>query len=161
MPPAGPNLDPTQKPGQDPASGGPGKPGKPGNEAEEQDLRKHVSRLLLWQCGLLLCTILAIDLLLPWKLLAAPFAVGVVVVGLLAWKRAGRLKKPGFLRFMLGAGLALGTFVAVTSLMPLVFWEASSAYDECLRQALTIKSEAVCEAEFTKTMQDIGGGFGG
>lgn len=161
MPPAGPHVDSTQKSGQGPASGGAGGPGRPGNEAEEQDLRRHISRLLMWQCGLLLCTILAIDLLLPWKLLAVPLAVGVVVLGLVAWKRTGKLKKPGFLRFMLGAGLALGTFVAVTSLMPLLFWDASTTYEECLRQALTIKSQAVCEAEFTKTMQDIGGTFGG
>ncbi|TFI01106.1 hypothetical protein [Micrococcus lylae] len=198
-PPAGPHTDPTQKPGQDPASsrsaepggqgggpgnggpgerggpagGGPGGPagggwpgrnrsgkngsGKPANEAEELKLRKNVGRLLLWQCGLLLCTILAMDLLLPWKLLAAPFAVGAVAVGFVAWMRAGKLTKPGFLRVMLGAGLALGTFVAVASLTPLLFWEAASAYDECLRQALTLKSEAVCQAEFTKTMGGIGG----
>lgn len=176
-PPAGPPADPTQKPGQDPASGGAGGPGGsagpggpgggwpgkggPLNDAEELKVRKDISRLLLWQCGLLLCTILAMDLMLPWKLLAAPFAVGVVVIGVIAWKRTVRLKKPGFLRFMLGAGLALGTFVAVASLTPLLFWEASTAYDGCLRQALTIKSEAVCEAEFTKTMGQIGGSLGG
>lgn len=131
------------------------------NDAEELKVRKDISRMLLWQCGLLLCTILAMDLHLPWKLLAAPFAVGVVVVGLLAWKRTAKLKRPGFLRFMLGAGLALGTFITVASLTPLLFWDASSAYDECLRQALTLKSEAVCEAEFTKSMGQLGGALGG
>ncbi|XNZ00462.1 hypothetical protein ACL90Y_00095 [Micrococcus luteus] len=130
------------------------------NDAEDLALRKEVGRLLLWECGLLLCTIVAIDLMLPWKMLAAVFAVGVVAVGLVAWRKAGRLKKPGFLRFMLGAGLALGTFIAVSSLTPLLFWDASAAYDECLRQALTLKTEAACEAEFTKAVQQFGG-FGG
>ncbi len=139
MPPAGPNATP------------------PVNDAEDAELRKKVGRMLLWQCGLLLCTVLAIDLMLPWKMLAAVFAVGVVVVGFVAWRKAGKLKKPGFLRFMLGAGLALGTFITVSSLTPLLFWDASSTYDECLRQALTLKSEATCEAEFTETVQQFGG----
>ena len=143
MPPDGPSPAPTL------------------NDAEELQLRQRVSRLLMWQCGLLLCTVLALDLHLPWKLLTVPFAVAAVVLGLRAWKLAGRLKKPVFLRFMLGAGLALGTFVAVTALTPLLFWDATFAYDECLRQALTLKSQAACEAEFTKTMQQFGGAFGG
>lgn len=137
MPPAGPNASAP-------------------HDADEAEHRRRLSRLLLWQCGLLLCTLTSLGLVLPWKLLAAAFALAAVVVGVVAWRRTGRLSSPGPLRVMLGAGVLMGAFVAVFALTPLLFWEASQAFDVCLRESLTLRATASCEAEFTRSMTGLG-----
>lgn len=90
---------------------------------------------------------------LPWKLAGLPFAVAGFVIGAITCVLAWRNPAAGVLR--LGAPiatLACGLF-AIPLAGQLVFYGPSLHYQQCQRDALTLRSAAACTRDFKDQLE--------
>lgn len=90
-------------------------------------------------------TYLATLLLLPWRLIGLPFAVAGIVIGSMTTHKAFHIPGAGFLKF--AAPLAVfscGLFTIMLSGQAF-FLGPSLEYQDCLKGALTLRSEAACK----------------
>lgn len=89
---------------------------------------------------------------LPWRLGGLPFAVAGTVIGaitcVLAWRNPGA----GMLRIAAPvATLACGLF-ALPLAGQLAFYGPSLHYQQCQRDALTLRSQAACSQEYKQQL---------
>lgn len=98
-------------------------------------------------------SVLALGLPLPWQLATLAFTVGAVVTGvrmLLAARRAGDTPRLGVL---VAVGIALSVMTSVSVLSATVVYDLSVARQECLAHAITTSATQECEAEFRRSVE--------
>ena len=105
----------------------------------------------VWACVALMgAAYLASLAILPWRLIGLPLAIAGVVVGVMTSRKAFRTPGSGILKF--GAPLATiscGLFT-ITLAGQALFLAPSLEYQQCLADALTLRSEQACK----KTLQE-------
>lgn len=95
-------------------------------------------------------TLAAWYLPLPWRLAGAPFALGGTLIGIITSVKAFRNPASGGLR--LGAPIATLAcgLLALPLIGQLVFYAPALQYQECRRDALTLRSADACTRDLTQ-----------
>jgi hypothetical protein len=98
---------------------------------------------------LMLLTLLAGGLPVPWQVLAPVVGVGTLWYGFRTLMRVRKLRWPGMLSPMLVGGLLLTAMTTLgTTTQLTMFWDEQVAYQECREQAITIAAQERCEREW-------------
>jgi hypothetical protein len=125
---------------------------RPQPAAEQYRSPRLLLRALLL---LLLATLLAYALPLPWKVAAPALGIAAVVVSIIGLARALRARAPGSLRAIFVLGLVVSLFFVVTSLAQVAFWPLTAEYEQCIRSALTHSTQERCIVEYERGLQDL------
>lgn len=95
---------------------------------------------------LMMTTLLAGGLPVPWQLLAPVAGVGTLVYGVRTLIRVRKLRWPGMLSPMLIGGLMLTMLTTLgTTTQLTMFWDEQVAYQECRENAVTIAAKDRCD----------------
>ncbi|MFL4472852.1 hypothetical protein ACIPVK_02495 [Paeniglutamicibacter sp. MACA_103] len=95
------------------------------------------------------CTLTGWYLPLPFRLAGLPFAVAGFVLGLLTSLKAFGNPAAGVLKLAAPVATAACGLVALLLAGQLVFLGPALQYQQCLEDALTLRSEAACTQDFT------------
>ncbi|NKX53183.1 hypothetical protein [Arthrobacter mobilis] len=125
---------------------------RPQPAAELQSSTALFLRMLLL---LVLATLLAYPLPLPWKVVAPVLGIATAVVAIIGLRRAVRARATGTLRTVFILGLVVSLFFILTSLAQVVFWPLTADYEQCIRSALTQTAQDRCMAEYEQRLQDL------
>ncbi|MFD1211830.1 hypothetical protein ACFQ36_07230 [Arthrobacter sp. GCM10027362] len=104
---------------------------------------------------LVLATLLAYPLPLPWKVAAPALGIAAVVVSIVGLARARRAREAGSLRAIFVLGLVVSLFFVVTALAQVAFWPLTAEYEQCMRSALTHTAQERCTADYEQRLQDL------
>jgi hypothetical protein len=105
---------------------------------------------------LVLATLLAYTLPLPWKVAAPVLGIIAGTVSIVGLTRAFRAKAPGSLRAIFVLGLVVSLFFVIISLAQVAFWPLTAEYEQCMRSALTHMGRERCIADYEQRLQDLG-----
>ncbi|WP_156252280.1 hypothetical protein [Pseudactinotalea terrae] len=98
---------------------------------------------------MMMATLLAGNLPVPWQLLAPLVGVGTLVFGVRTLGRVRKLRWPGMLSPMLIGGLMLTCLTTVgTTTQLTIYWDEQVAYQECRERAVTITAQERCDQEW-------------
>ncbi|MDI3331331.1 MAG: hypothetical protein QJR09_11465 [Micrococcus sp.] len=123
----------------------------PGTSTDHRLARYHSLRdALVWLAGMLLLTYLASVLPLPWKVVSLAFAAAGIAFGILALVRTARLPAPWLLRVGAVAGMAGCALFGFVAASQIVFWEATTAFEDCTAGAITERALERCSQEYTE-----------
>ena len=143
---------------------------------QDDPARSRAGRLLLWQSAALLAMVGAFGLVLPWKLLAAVFALAALALGVRLWTlgRPGRDARParggaagqparpgrgagapslGRARAAGTLGMALALFGLLVSALPLLAWDETVRLEQCAASSVTVRAQQACTTEFTRSVE--------
>lgn len=143
-PPPGPPTRP-------PSSGGSGSD----KLSSEDQTRIFYSRFLGWLVLAIILAYTGLQLPLPWRLLTVVAGLVGVVGGVVLFVQAVRKKLSAVV--LVGAVLATlscGMFL-LTAGTQTIFWEASQAYEECTRAAVTERSLDRCFSEYEQDVFSV------
>jgi hypothetical protein len=125
----------------------------PGTSSDPELARYHSLRnALVWLAGMLLLTYLTSVLPLPWKAGSLAFAAAGIVFGILSLVRTARLPEPWLLRVGAAAGMVgcgLFGFVAASQI---VFWEATTTFEDCTAGAITERALERCGQQYSEQL---------
>ncbi|MCG2620690.1 hypothetical protein LVY72_02055 [Arthrobacter sp. I2-34] len=125
---------------------------QPQPTAEQQSSTRLYLRMLLL---LVLATLLAHALPLPWKVASPVLGIAAAVVAIIGLTRALRMKASGNLRAIFVVGLVTSLFLMVISLAQVAFWPMTAEYEQCVRSALTRSAQERCMVEYQQHLQDL------
>lgn len=98
---------------------------------------------------MMMATLLAGNLPVPWQLLAPLVGIGTLVFGTRTLMRVRKLRWPGMLSPMLIGGLMLTALTTVgTTTQLTMFWDEQVAYQECSERAVTITAQERCDQQW-------------
>lgn len=104
--------------------------------------------------GLMLLTLLAGGLPLPWRVAGPLLGVATVVYGVLVVGRVRRLQWRGLLAPMLVVGLALTGVTTLASTLQLTTnWDVEVQRQQCLERSVTIAAQERCEREYRESIR--------
>lgn len=103
---------------------------------------------------LMLATLVAATLSLPWQAAALAFAIAAMVAGVIALRSVWRAGLRGALLPVLGMGLAFAALMSLSLVTMLALWPVQMQRQECLRDALTISASEACEAQYQDALQE-------
>jgi hypothetical protein len=107
---------------------------------------------LVWLAGMLLLTYLASVLPLPWKVVSLAFAAAGIVFGILCLVRTARVPAPWVLRVGAVAGMAGCALFGFVAASQIVFWEATTSFEDCTAGAITERALERCGQEYTERL---------
>lgn len=120
-------------------------PKPPPPQLEPEQVRSVTSAVMLFGL-LMLLTLLAGDLPVPWQLVAPLVGVGTLWYGFRILGRVRKLRWPGLLAPMLVGGLLLtGLSTMGTTTQLALFWDDQVAYQQCSDRAITITAQERCD----------------
>ena len=102
-------------------------------------------RALYWFAALLLSSMLASRLHLPWKLLAVVFGMAALVLGAVALVEALRQHQPSLVKAGLALGLAAALLLTFGNGIAVLLWPATAEFERCTSTALTISAMEACD----------------
>lgn len=111
-------------------------------------------RRILHFALLMLGSLLANLLPLPWKVASLAFVVAAIVFAIRALVAVRRSRLRGSLTPMLVVGLVVAGMVALSSISTLVTWPLQMRHQECLADALTISAQDACESQYREDVID-------
>jgi hypothetical protein len=98
---------------------------------------------------LMMATLLAGSLPIPWQLLAPVAGLATLAYGVRTLVKVRKLRWPGMLSPMLIGGLMLTLLTTMGSTAQLtMFWDEQVAYQECRERAITIAAQERCDQEW-------------
>lgn len=92
---------------------------------------------------------------LPWSAAGPVFVLVGVTFGVLALVSAARARLPWPSYVTLGAGMALAGVLLLVQAATLVFWQASSQWQECRDTAVTRAGQQECRAQYEQSVQSF------
>ena len=104
---------------------------------------------------LVLASLIANGLPLPWQAGALAFSLPALVVGGLALRavvRAGLRRLP---TVMLGLGLTMTVFMVIGQIGLLALWPVQQDLQECRSRALTLSAGEQCQRDFDERISDL------
>lgn len=129
----------------------PNKPSDPAVRASRQVMQFAVAMLVV---------LLTTGLPLPWNLLGLIVAVVAIVLGIRALVSNWRAGSRGLLFFILLVSVGLTGMMAIGAGGRLAFWDAMTAHQNCVGQALTVEAQDQCVADYKsdveKRLQELG-----
>jgi hypothetical protein len=125
---------------------------RPQSTAEQHSSTGLYLRMLLL---LVVATLLAHALPLPWKVASPVLGIVAAVVSIIGLTRALRVKAPGNLRAIFVVGLVVSLFLVLLSLAQVAFWPLTAEYEQCIRSALTQSVQDRCMVEYQQHLQDL------
>ena len=94
-------------------------------------------------------TLLAGNLPVPWQLIAPVAGIGTLIYGVRALIKVRKLRWPGLLSPMLIGGLMLTSLTTMgTTAQLTMYWDEQVAYQECRERAVTIVAQERCRQEW-------------
>lgn len=133
----------------------------PGASTDPGLARYHSLRdALVWLAGMLLLTYLASVLTLPWKVASLAFAAAGIVFGILSLVRTARIPAPWVLRVGALAGMAGCALFGFVAAAQIVFWEATTRFEDCTAGAITERALERCSQEYTEHLAGFPGPSG-
>jgi hypothetical protein len=145
---------PLPPPAQERAGLRPGQPSRPPQPRPEPpkltpEQARSVSSAVLVFGLLMLCSLLASDLPVPWQVVAPFVGIAALVYGTRLLIRVRTLRWPGLLTPMLVGGLVLTGLTTMTTTTQLtMFWDEQVAYQQCRERAITIAAQERCDREW-------------
>ncbi|MCY1158830.1 MAG: hypothetical protein MOP51_1854 [Citricoccus sp.] len=121
---------------------------------------RSLRNALVWLAGMLLLTYLASVLTLPWKAVSLVFAVTGIVFGVLALVRTARIPAPWVLRVGAVAGMAGCALFGFVAASQVVFWDATTRFEDCTAGAITERALEQCSQEYTEQLAGFTGPVG-
>ena len=120
-------------------------PKPPPPKLTPEEVRSVTSAVMFFGL-LMLLTLLAGDLPVPWQLVAPLVGVATLSYGFRILMRVRKLRWPGLLAPMLVGGLLLtGLTTMGTTTQLALFWDDQVTYQECQDHAITITAQERCE----------------
>lgn len=105
---------------------------------------------------LMLITLLAGSLPIPWQVLAPLAGTATLIYGVLVLVQLLRLRWRGILAPLLVGGLALaGLTTMATTTQVAFFWDEQVTYQECREGAITIAAQERCLAEYEEATRPV------
>ena len=104
---------------------------------------------------LVLASLIANGLPLPWQAGALAFSLPALVVGVLALRavvRAGLRRLP---TVMLGVGLTMTVFMVIGQIGLLALWPVQQDLQECRSRALTLSATEQCQRDFEERISEL------
>ncbi|MGF9660321.1 hypothetical protein AAIH25_00465 [Arthrobacter crystallopoietes] len=98
---------------------------------------------------LMLATLLASSLPLPWKAAAAAIALVTAVVSIVGLVKVVRAGLPGTFRITFVLGLIAAGFFLLTSLAQIVFWPVTADFEACTSAAVTQSAQEACTKDYS------------
>jgi len=98
---------------------------------------------------LMLATLLASSLPLPWKAATAVIALATAVVSIVGLVKVVRAGMPGTYRITFVLGLITSGFFLLTSLAQIVFWPVTAEFEACTRTAVTQSAQESCAKDYS------------
>ncbi|WP_250448645.1 hypothetical protein, partial [Actinotalea sp. C106] len=120
----------------------------------DPEAAREASRQVMHFGLMMLATILAVSLPLPWQAAALAFALGAVVLGIRALRAVWRSGLRGALVAILGFGLGLAALLTLSLVTMLALWPVQMERQSCLRDALTISATTACEDQFQQRLDE-------
>lgn len=105
--------------------------------------------------GLLIASVLASTLRVPWSAVSGLFTIAAVVMAVRGLVQARRARVRGTVPAMMGASLAVAAVWGLVSLGMLALWPAQAARQECLDSALTVTAQRQCERQFEQDVNQL------
>lgn len=96
---------------------------------------------------LMICSVIAAGLELPWSVAAIGLSIGAIVVGARAVVLAARMSVQGLAKVGLIGGLALAALTLLMQLAVVASWPLQWDYQQCRAGALTEQAEIDCRTE--------------
>lgn len=157
-PPAGgPGDGPArgEQPGS-PQSGGPstGGTGGKGPDSGPTGPQKAVVKYSLTLTGLLAAAILCSMLSLPLVMLSGVLAVAAMVCAVLALVTGVRARLVPQAIITGVVGLIVGGYVLISAISSVLIWDIRAEYEQCLSDAITEQSRAVCQNDYNTKIGD-------
>ena len=121
---------------------------------------RSLRNALVWLAGMLLLTYLASVLPLPWKAVSLVFAAAGIVFGILALVRTARIPAPWVLRVGAVAGMAGCALFGFVTASQVVFWDATTRFEDCTAGAITERALERCTQEYTEQLAGFAGPVG-
>lgn len=120
-------------------------PKPPPPKLTPEEIRSVTSAVMLFGL-LMLLTLLAGDLPVPWQLAAPLVGLATLAYGFRIFLRVRKMRWPGLLAPMLIGGLLLtGLTTMGTTTQLALFWDDQVAYQECRAEAITITAQERCD----------------
>ncbi|MDQ0733910.1 hypothetical protein [Arthrobacter agilis] len=104
----------------------------------------------------LLGSVLASNLVLPWKVLALVLALFALGAGVVALVKAIAAKLPRLVLVATSIGLAATLFLVTGTGASVLLWRVTQTYEDCMSQALTLDAQGQCEDGLRK-LEGLGG----
>lgn len=124
---------------------------KPVDPAQAQAATRSVLHFGL----LMLATLVATTLQLPWQLIGLITATAAVVVGLRALRRTWRAGMRGALVGALSAGLVMTVTVALTIAAVIPVWRITMDHQDCMATAITHTGQASCRSAYDTAIKEF------
>jgi len=103
---------------------------------------------------LMMATLLASSLPLPWKAATTVLALVTAVVSVVGLVKVVRLGMPGTMRITFVLGLIASGFFLLTSLAQIVFWPITSEFEQCSRLAVTQSAQEACTQDYSDRLME-------
>ncbi|MBI9114151.1 hypothetical protein [Sanguibacter suaedae] len=132
--------------GPDPATGG--RPGRPPRRPVDPEAARQGTRLVLWFGLLMLASLLATALPLPWRLGGLAVVGAAVVLGVRALRRTWRAGVRGTMTFALSAGLVATLGLGATILAVIPVWDVETERQDCMDRAITLTARSSCQKAY-------------
>lgn len=126
---------------------------KPGGPDASPEDAKALVRAAVQFSALVIASMLAAALPLPWLVLAPIVCVATLVMGVRTALAARRARARGSLYALLAAGGAITGFYLVGTASLLMFWPVTLERQQCLDRALTNAAQERCEAQYQDSLE--------
>ena len=104
--------------------------------------------------ALLILSLLASQLPLPYTLAAPVLIVASIAFGVIALRRSWAISTRNLMTPMLIAGIAMALMMSVTVATKFALWPVEVAHQECTQYALTNTAKAECEADYQQAVTE-------
>ena len=116
---------------------------------------KRAGQLLGRFALLVLASLIANGLPLPWQAGALAFSLGALVVGALALRAVLRARMRRMPAVMLGVGLSMTVVMVIGQIGLLALWPVQQDLQECRSRALTLSATEQCQRDFEERISDL------
>jgi hypothetical protein len=104
---------------------------------------------------LVVASLVAAGLPLPWQAGALAFSLPALVVGALALRAVIRARMRRLPALMLGIGLTMTAFMVIGQIGLLVLWPVQQDLQECRSRALTLSATEQCQRDFDERIEEM------
>lgn len=103
---------------------------------------------------LLILSLLASQLPLPYTLAAPVLILASIIFGVLALRKSWAISPRNIANPMLIAGIVMALMMSATVFSKLALWPVEMERQECVQYALTNQAKAECEANYENAVAD-------
>ncbi|HZI96068.1 MAG TPA: hypothetical protein VFD41_00930, partial [Actinomycetales bacterium] len=116
---------------------------------------KRASQLLGRFALLVLASLIANGLPLPWQAGALVFSLVAFVVGVMALRAVLRARMRRLPAVMLGIGLSMTVLLVIGQIGLLALWPLQQDLQECRDRALTLSATEECQRDFDERISEL------